>query len=255
MSRPTRYYLDTSAQIERHGGTAQKRSIIKKLLAGGGHATSSQVLREWNRIVFGACVALRNALVDASDWSDVVAELRKGFGRTPLHNWMVADWITRNDTRDLRLIEMRARDFQRIRSRAMFHAGVDEIRDGTDCSVARRRPKPSLGGWRYRPTCKKTEDICQQVGFLRENLDRARTAASALVGSSRAEDAKMGRDALKALEMLEQGATKGKACHGHAGLGGDICIALECRHDEVLVATDASFDRICPALRIQHERI
>jgi hypothetical protein len=255
VNSPSRYYLDTSAQIERFGGTRDKRRALKALLVAGRISTSSQVLREWNRIVLGACVILRNALVNAESWSDVVPVLRKGFGRAPLHNWMVADWITHNDTRNLELIDMRARDFQRIRARVMFHSGVEEVRDGTACSVARRKPKPSNKGWRYRPTCKKTEEICTQPEFLTKNLDRARSAATALAGSSRSGDSKMGKAALKALDGINNGATKGKACHDQGGIGGDICIALECGADETLVATDASFDLICPAIGIQHKRL
>jgi hypothetical protein len=255
VNSPIRYYLDTSAQIERFGGSREKRAKLKTLLAAGRNATSSQVLREWNRIVLGACVALRNALADAKSWSDVVPALRKGFGRAPLHHWMVADWITRNDTRNLALIDMRAKDFQRVRARVMFHNGIEVVRDGTDCPVARRQPNPSAKGWRYRPTCKKTEEICTQPDFLGSNIDRARAAATALVGSSRSNDSKMGKAALKALDGVGDGATKGKACHDHMGIGGDICIALECGANEVLVATDASFDLICPAIEVQHKRL
>jgi hypothetical protein len=255
LNSTARYYLDTSAQIERFGGPAGRRKHLKALLQGRLHVTSSQVLREWNTIVFGACVALRNAVANANHWREVVPELRKGFGRTASRNWMVADWITRNDTADLTVIAMRAQDFQRVRARAMFNAGVQTVRDGTECRVARRRPNPSSKGWRYRPTCKKSEDICSQPRYLEENLSKARAAATALKGSSRPDDAKMGKNALQALNELSTGGTKGKACYGANRIGGDICIALECGQDEVLVTTDESFDLICPALGLSHIRV
>lgn len=168
---------------------------------------------------------------------------------------MVTDWITRNDTSNLQVIEMRARDFQRVRARAMFRTQIDTIRDGTQCEVARRRPHPSSKGWQYRATCRKTEDICSQPDFLKRNIARARQAAKALTTSSRADDAKMGKQALQALEGIDSRATKGKACHGALGIGGDICIALECEPAEILLTTDASFDLICPALGLSHKRI
>jgi hypothetical protein len=75
------------------------------------------------------------------------------------------------------------------------------------------------------------------------------------MGSSRSDDAKMGKAALKALDDVNEGATKGKACHDYGGIGGDICIALECGADETLLTTDASFDLICPAIDVKHKRL
>ena len=61
----------------------------------------------------------------------------------------------------------------------------------------------------------------------------------------------MGVNATNALaDDADESATKGKACHGANGIGGDICIALECGKDEVLLTTDRSFERICPAIDI-----
>jgi len=65
----------------------------------------------------------------------------------------------------------------------------------------------------------------------------------------------MGKKAREALESSDPLATKGKACHAANGLGGDICIALECGADETLLTTDASFDVICPAIGISHKRL
>jgi hypothetical protein len=247
-----RWYFDTSAQIERHGGTRETRQRLKELVRGARVATSTQVLREWNRIVFDSCVAVRNALGNAQEWRDVVPQLRRDFGRKPSHHWMVSEWIHQGDTRDLRLVSMRAKDFQRIRGRVMFNAGLDEIRDGTNCPISRRKPIPTSKGWRYKSTCKKTESICDQPDFLRQELNRAKAASTALAESTRPEDARMGREALRALNELESGGTKGKACHGNRGLGGDIGIALECAPDETLIATDASFDLICPAIGLKN---
>ena len=137
----------------------------------------------------------------------------------------------------------------------MFKAGIDEIRDGTDCDVARRRPRIHDGGAQYRPTCEKTQNICNQPAFLHANMERAMKAATALEGSPRDNDAKMGRQARFALEKIDKNGTKGNACHAGNGLGGDICIALECAEDEVLLTTDASFDLICPAIDRKYGRV
>lgn len=251
-----RFYLDTSAQVERHGGEDARREVLKELLRGGGHATSSQVLREWNAIVVGACSELLNALAVAKNRADLVARLRKGYGREPSHRWMVTEWLLGADT-DLRIVEMRARRFLRVGSKAWFKVEIATIRDGTDCPIARRAAvqDPSGGRWSYDKRCKKTEDICSQHTFLSGGGERAKAAARALQDSSRAQDRRMGKNAIEILARMPTDDSKGKACWGAGGLGGDICIALECAPEETLLTTDASFDLICPAIGIKHQRV
>ncbi len=65
----------------------------------------------------------------------------------------------------------------------------------------------------------------------------------------------MGTNASEILDRMPTADSKGKACWGAAGLGGDICIALECAPEETLLTTDASFDLICPAVGINHHRV
>jgi hypothetical protein len=181
--------------------------------------------------------------------------MAKGYGRTPSRHWLIANLISKPDTTDLEEIEMRAEDFRRLRARVLFNAGVDTVRDGTECEIARRVPEQTEGGWGYRATCKKQEQICAQPQFLARNLDRALAAAIALESSDREGDRKMGKKARLALENTQEDSTKGAACHGSNGIGGDICIALECAEDETLITTDKSFDLICPAINRKHERV
>ncbi len=112
-------------------------------------------------------------------------------------------------------------------------------------------------GWYLAPDamCTKAEEICRQPEFLSQEVERARAAATALDGSEREGDRTMGQKANKALADISKNATKGEACHGANGIGGDICIALECGPDETLLTTDESFDHICPAIGVGHERI
>jgi hypothetical protein len=249
------YYLDTSAQIARRVGSTETRIRLKTTLQGGGHATSTQVLREWNRICLGTCATLLNEIRTAKDWADVVHRMTKGYGRAPSRNWLITNLISEPDTTDLEEIEMRAEDFHRARAGALFKVGVDTIRDGTQCEVATRRPGFGGGKWNYRATCRKDENICVQPQFLTGNLNRALAAARALETSNRDADKKMGKKARLALENQSDDSTKGAACHGANGIGGDICIALECASDETLLTTDQSFDLICPALGIEHQRL
>jgi hypothetical protein len=163
--------------------------------------------------------------------------------------------ISKPDTEDLEVIAMRAEDFRRVRAQVLFHDGVDTIRDGTRCEVARRRPESQDGAWSYRATCTKQEKICVQPQLLAGDIDRALAAAHALEGSSREPDKKMGKKARFALEDQREDSTRGKTCHDLNGIGGDICIALECGEDEILLTTDKSFDLICPAIGRQHQRV
>lgn len=107
----------------------------------------------------------------------------------------------------------------------------------------------------YRATCTKQEQICVQPQMLAADAPRALAAAHALESSPRDADKKMGKKARIALEDQSEDSTKGMTCHGLSGIGGDICIALECGADEKLITTDQSFDLICPAIGRQYERI
>ncbi len=241
--------------MERIGGRSATRARLEQLLADGGHSTSTQVLREWNRIVLAALVRLRSVLPVAKDRTDVVARMREGaFGRDGVRRWQVTEWVMAGDS-DLRAVRMRVAHYQRIRARAQFKAGLKTLRDGTDCGVARREPYLHNGSWRYDEMCKKSEDICAQPSFLQEQRDRVLAAAAALEKSDRSADRVMGEKAKKALEDSDARATKGKACHGGGGIGGDVCIALECAADETLLTTDASFELLCPALDLKYERL
>jgi hypothetical protein len=172
---------------------------------------------------------------------------------------MVAHWITASDTNDLDVVRCRAEDFRRTRHRVLLKAGIDTVRDGTECGVARRLPEMDKDGqWAYAPTCKKDDSICAQPSFLKSEMSRAMAAAKALEASHDREHQRMGINSRRSLEKLEGNddeASKGKACHGKNGIGGDISIALECAEDETLLTTDASFEFICPAIQRDYERL
>ena len=247
------YYLDTSVQIGRYGG--MKRRELKAILREGNHSTSTQVHREWNLYTLESCAAILNALPFCNDRQDLIAHLNRGYGRTPSRHWTVCEWIAATNS-DLRVIELRARTFLRVGARAAFRAGVTTIRDGTECGVARRgATRDSRSKLAYDFRRKKTDSICVQPSFFTGQRGRAIAAAKALQKSSRSEDATMGEDAERLLSRPPGADYKGKACWGARGLGGDICIALECAKTETLLTIDESFDLICPAIGINHKRL
>jgi hypothetical protein len=181
--------------------------------------------------------------------------MSEGWGREPGRNWKITEWLMGEDT-DLRVVEMRAKKFVRVDAETAFEEGVSTIRDGTECPVARELAKQDRAGkWDHNKRCVKTEDICAQHAFFARELDRAKAAAKALEGSDRQADRKMGKQASAILARMPTRDSKGKACWGAGGLGGDIAIALECDPDERLVTTDASFEIICPAIDIAWHRV
>ncbi len=249
-----RFFLDTSAHIERNWGRADARDRLSGLLSNDRHATSTHVQREWKGIVEASTVAILNEVREARDRPDLVARLKRGFGRTPVHRWMVFEAIV-GSASDLGEIELRAQTFLRSRSIALFMAGLDEVRDGSECQLAREQAKQTRrGDWELKTQCRKHECQCRQEHFLAAQANRVGLAATALTQSSRSDDRKMGRAAQQNMASGDPLDRKGKKCWGKGGLGGDISIALECRSDETVLTSDSSFDLIAPAVGVQHHR-
>jgi len=214
------YYLDSSAHIERHAGETDVREDLQELLASGGHSTSTHVHREWRHIVHASAVDIVNACDGARAVSDVRARLRHGYGRRPGHHWLALDMIC-GDATTVTEIEIRAEQFLRSRGDVLFELGVDVIRDGSECMLARETA---------------TRDV---------RTGRMQTPGHATM-------ARIAREAMAASDKTRR---KGRACWGASGLGGDISIALECANDETLLTTDRSFDEICPAIGVAHVRL
>lgn len=237
-------------------GSHENREEIILELRGGGHSTSTQVQREWLRIIMEVATKLREALKTARDRQDVVNQMtRANFSvRMATRRWAITEYLMGID-HDLEAVDMRLAQFLRIGARAAFRTDIGTIRDGTECGVVLRRPYIKKGQWKYDDQCKKTEDICRQPNFFDENRERALAAAGALEGSGDDGHRSMGKKVRETLERDEARATKGKACHGNPGLGGDVCVALECGPGEILLTTDKSFTHICPAIDREYRLI
>lgn len=250
-SAPERYYLDTTAHLERWAGEPAVRAELSRLLSDRQHATSTHVNREWKRIVDGGCATILNTLRDAGgDLQILSARLRSGFGRTPAQSALVLDLVTKGQPVDT-TVDIRARQFLRVLSRKMFETQIDEVRDSSECGLARNEVfRDRTGKHVLVDRCKKTDAICRQDQFLEERRPDADKAAAALAGAARRPaDKNMGK--LMASMIAKPPDRKGKNCYAHTG---DISIALECSSDEVLLTSDQSFDTICPALRRRHHR-
>lgn len=253
---PQRHYLDTSAQIERHGGEAAVRRELRDILAGTTHATSTHVAREWRHIIHGSATRVLNACQDAESVTDVKARLRQGYGRQPGHNSLALDLIG-GDSASVVELELAAETFLRTIADALFEVDIDEIRDGSACMLARERPVQDLqsGEWSLRTSCRRHECVCNQIALTDANVGPIAASVEALRGSPQSGHKKMARIAAEAMAANDKTRRKGKACFGGNGLGGDISIALECADDEVLLTTDASFDHICPAVGVAHRKV
>lgn len=250
----TRYYLDTTAHLERHAGSAEVQREVARLLGDEEHATSTHVYREWKRIVDGGATDIVNALRSAEGMKDVYARLAQGRGRSPGQRLRVLSMLAGGES-TTETLGIRARTFLRVQSRALFEARLSDIRDGSACGLAREVPRQREGRWELKTMCKKGECDCRQDEFLEEQQPRPDQAAAALDHSdARPADRKMGRTATKILASGKPLDRKGKNCYGGT-LGGDISIALECAADETLLSTDESFGFICRALGLQHHRL
>ena len=256
----TRYYLDTTAHIERHAGDEQRRTEIESRLAEGtGHTTSTHVQREWRSIVEGATVDVLNLLQDSNaTLSTVFAGLSQGYGRSQGQRLRVLAMLAgQNVSIDPSMLQLRAQTFLRSTAEELFRAGLGEIRDGSECGLARREVSIDNKGRRSLDMqCRKAECVCRQPEFLEDNRPGIDQVASDLQNASGSQNDSLRRLGGKVREAMDADPgddRKGSLCWRY--VGGDPSIALECAADEVLLTTDRSFDFICPALGIRHERI
>jgi hypothetical protein len=250
----TRFYLDTSAHIERWGGEQSIKDEIRNLLGDEAHATSTHARREWKRIVEGGAAAILNAYDEGDrDLASLFARVSQaGYGRSSGQTLRVISMLTAGEgVIDLN-ITTRARLFVRTLARKLFESQMNVIRDGSECGLALNEPiEDSKGRWSLVDRCKKTDNICRQVEFIEERKEAARHAGEALRDlSPRDGDQQMGETVLQGLKVPAD--RKGRNCYGRTG---DVSIALECASDETLLTTDASFDVIAPALKINLHRL
>jgi len=189
---------------------------------------------------------------ESREMRDVYARLAQGRFRSPGQRLRVLSMLAGGQA-DTTTLGIRTRTFLRCESRALFESGIDTVRDGSECRLAREVPHLARGSWDLKVLCKKAECVCRQDDFLEDNFKRAVHVADEL-NTARARDAdrKMGREAGKILRSRVMLKRKGKNCYGGT-LGGDISIALECREDETLLSTDQSFQVICPALGLKFQ--
>lgn len=252
----TRYYLDTTAQIERHAGDPERRKIVQDLLRGEKHATSSHVRREWKGIVEDCAVDVLNACKKAETIGDVFAQLGSGFFRKPGQRLRVLAILAGGDfPPSVDELEIRTRTFLRSEADALFCAGIDEVRDASVCSLSRERAAAQPNGrWSITTSCRKAECVCDHDEFVAANSAGLTEGAQALKASDDQKHRNMGTNTLKVLASEDPLVAKGANCHQGKGPGGDLTIALECGDDETLLTTDHSFDIICPALNKRHLR-
>ena len=249
----TNYYLDTTALIERWAGEADVRSEILELLKEGTHATSSHVEREWKGIVDGTAADVLNAIRDdADDLGSVFARLSQGWGRQPGQRLRILAMLV-NQRPDSNPIELRLRAQQLLRcgSEQMLMHHVREVRDGSQCGLAKKEVEQRRDG-RYAlvDKCKRTDEICRQDQHVQDQLETWQRASSGLVNSDRKSDRDMGKLGLQL--AADASKRKGRNCYGRTG---DISISLECRDDEVLLTTDRSFEAMAGEAGIKVKRV
>lgn len=253
----TRFFLDTTVQIERVAGGRPVKKKIADLLAGETHATSSHVRREWKHVIDGSCAAVLNALADSSDAShapdlgDLFARLGQGYGRAANSRLRVLSLLSAGSTEaQIGDIKTRAKAMIRYQSEVLFVDKIDTVRDGSECGLATNEVVKNLVVGRYElvDRCTRDQDICRQPAEIESKLTRFAAVGTALAAVSKYQ--RLGKTVREAAASALL--RKGKNCYSVLG---DVSIALDCADEEVLLTTDESYDVICPAIGITHTRI
>lgn len=137
-------------------------------------------------------------------------------------------------------LDLRARQILRSGSQEMFMHHVDEVRDGSECGLARNEVKMSGGRFVLVERCKRSDQICRQDRFIAQHLEEWEGASRGLIShATRKNDREMGGLGMKIAANPPFG--KGKNCYARSG---DISISCECAAEETLLTTDASFEAI-----------
>lgn len=255
----TRYFLDTTAHVECWAGEQTSKDELHELLQSRAHATSTHALREWKRIVEGVAADVLNAIKrQPASLSDVFARLSQGWGREANQRLRVLSMIAGgSNTLSLVDLEIRADALIRFESDTLFRWYVDDVRDASECGLARNEVRADTAG-RFalvnpvtdREECRKSDDICRQADDLGTKVDGLNAAAAALQASTDEGHRKMGNAAERAARNAAQ--RKGQVCYQKLG---DVSIALECLPGEVILTTDRAFDHIGPALGLDVLRL
>ena len=245
----TRYFLDTSAQVERWAGTRLVKDNIRSRLGAADHGTSRHVLREWKHVVESTCLEVLNALDKSPDFPTLFASLSQGFGRDASRRLRVLSVVFGGErTVDLQQIRLRCGMLLR-QHESLFMQNIDLVADHCECGLTDETPSTNRKGEReLKWRCKKTEEICERKREVEATADELRTVGAALIGDSRYRA--MGETAQRVADNPIEG--KGQNCWRVLG---DVSIALDCGEDDVLLTTDQSFEVIGPALGKQVERI
>jgi hypothetical protein len=250
----TKFYIDTSAHLERWAGSREKRAEIDELLADELHATSSHALREWKHITEHASAELLNAIEKSEDLSDLLVRLAQLPNREPKQVLRVLAMLTRGSKTLDATVRLKLRAFLRSGSRQRFNHRIAVVRDGSQCQLARNEVfRDRDGAYKLVWRCAKGDSICEQEVFVTSRENEYRSVGQHLAGdspSSRPRDRVAGEAAIRASEVPRDG--KGRACYGTLG---DVSIGMECGSDETILTTDRSFDIIGPALGREVMRI
>src|SRR5262245_40725982 len=82
--------------------------------------------------------------------------------------------------------QIRANQFLRYRGRGWFEELIDEVRDGSECELARERAgRGANGRLALRTSCAKTECDCRQIEFVDDHISDWKEAGSALAKTAR----------------------------------------------------------------------
>lgn len=249
---PSRF-ADTTALFEACAGTGSTRREARSALSPKHEVASSEhVQREWKRVTFHGARDFLEAVEHEPDLAAVLRRMGIGYGREPSQRWLVAALlVASSDTLDIADIKIRARRMLRGESKRLLRQRLGELRSSSSCGLAVQEPTLGPDGtWVMKTTCQRGEGICQHEDRLGHDLARWRAGAIALRDSEKADHRKMGT---RGVEMADDPPKRtGVNCFGRTG---DLAIALDCRSEERLVTTDASFAVMAEAMGFSVHRL
>lgn len=234
MSIVQRVFLDTTIQIERVTGSAQRQTEIARALTGVQVLTSTYVLGEYLRTLVQDALVLYNLVLTTAELFDVETQIAHLLNKRSASRCLLL-WAALHHsgiyerTKLLRTLRL----YLEYGLVNRFMAGVIEVLDTTACGLAQERPVPSGQTYQLRTQCTRRVLECDLVTRLLEQQAMIRILADGL--KDHPENALTRVADLCTQILADPAIARGRNCTWYLG---DLVIALEMPADAALYTTN-----------------